>query len=430
MLLNRTRLSVRASLLCFAATFGGAGWAAQVYPGCAVPPTTFNHIWYIDPVNGKMPAEGGLGTRGAPWNSLQAVFLVRPGYNAPLLTSAPYRHLRAGADVYEPGPDSGPINPGDEILLMSGDYGDVSTSDWNVGLKNPTFVTIAAAPGQTPVFSFLSAVASSYLVFSGIKVEGTQDSSPLHANYPLVLVGPHGAGLTGSNVVFANMRVASAEDTSSWTSQADWRAKRRIGGIFAEPGVTCVSVTDSHISNVQFGLAVSADNMLVSGNEIDHFGDDGMDYNASNLLIARNYIHDALDLADGAHPDGMQGYPGKFKNVVIDSNRVIRQTEPDLPFPNFLQGIDTFDGDWENLRVTNNVIITSACWGLSYAKVHHGRILNNTCFSTSGRAPRPRSVCPACPSATKPIWAPRPTTWSFATTWRTPSVSTILTRIW
>lgn len=189
MFLNKTRLSIRAGLFCLAATFGGSGWAAQVYPGCAVPPTTFNHIWYIDPVNGKTPAEGGLGTRAAPWNSLQAVFSVQPGYKGPLLTTAGYKHWSAGAKgyVFEPGPDAGPIEPGDEVLLMSGSYGDISTSDWNVGLKNPSFVTIAAAPGQTPVLSFLAAVASSYLVFSGIKVEGTQDSSPLHASYPLVL---------------------------------------------------------------------------------------------------------------------------------------------------------------------------------------------------------------------------------------------------
>jgi Right handed beta helix region len=382
MLLNKTRLSIRAGLFCLAATFSGSGWATQVYPGCALPPTTFNHIWYIDPVNGKTPAEGGLGTRAAPRNSLQAVFMVQPGYKGPLLTSAAYKHLREGVGyVFEPGPDSGPVKPGDEILLMSGDYGDVSTSDWTIGLKNPSFVTIAAAPGQTPVLSFLAAVASSYLVFSGIKVEGTNDSSPLHARYPMVLVGAHGPGLTSSNVVLANMRVTSADDTSSWTTQADWRAKRRAIGISAKAGNTCISVTDSHISNVQFGMEVSADNMLVSGNEIDHFGDDGMDYNASNILIAKNYIHDALDLGDGAHPDGMQGYPGKFSNVVIDSNRVIRQTDPNLPFPNHLQGIDTFDGDWENLTVSNNVVITSACWGLSYASVHHGRLINNTVLS-------------------------------------------------
>jgi hypothetical protein len=59
-------------------------------------------------------------------------------------------------------------------------------------------------------------------------------------------------------------------------------------------------VTNSHISNVEYGSIVAANNMLLSGNEIDHFGDDGVDYNASNILITRNYIHDNLDLADGA----------------------------------------------------------------------------------------------------------------------------------
>jgi hypothetical protein len=33
------------------------------------------------------------------------------------------------------------------------------------------------------------------------------------------------------------------------------------------------------------------------------------------------------------------------------------EARPNLPFPNHLQGIDTFDGDWENLTVSNNVII-------------------------------------------------------------------------
>jgi hypothetical protein len=373
MFLDKPRSAICAGVFYLSATYGGSACAAEVYPGCAVPPTTFNHIWYIDPVNGKTLAEGGLGTRAAPWNSLQAVFLLQPGYQAPLLSTAAYKRRNPAS----PGP--GPIAPGDALLLMSGNYGDVSTSDWNLGLQNPAFVTIAAAPGQTPVLSFLGAVASSYLVFSGIKVEGTADSSPLHARFPLVQVGPHGPGLTASNLVFTNMRLTSADDTSGWTV-ADWQARRRVGGIFAQggAGATCISVTNSHISNVEFGSTVSANNMLLSGNEIDHFGDDGVDYNASNILITRNYIHDNLDLGDGAHPDGLQGYPGKYSNVVIDSNRVIRQTDPNLPFPNGLQGIDAFDGDWENLQVTNNVVVTSSCWGIGYASVHHGRILNNT----------------------------------------------------
>jgi hypothetical protein len=121
--------------------------------------------------------------------------------------------------------------------------------------------------------------------------------------------------------------------------------------------------------------------MLIAGNEIDRFGDDGIDYAASNLLISRNYIHDPMDWEIGAHVDGMQGYPGKHSNVVIDSNRVIRQTDASLPFPTYLQAIDAFDGDWENLTVTNNVIVTSSCWGIGFASVHSGRIINNTVLS-------------------------------------------------
>ena len=68
----------------------------------------------------------------------------------------------------------------------------------------------------------------------------------------------------------------------------------------------------------------------------------------------------------------------KFSDIVIDSNLVIRQTDPKLAFPIYLQGIDAFDEDWANLTVTNNVIVTSACWGIGYASVHGGKIINNT----------------------------------------------------
>ena len=197
------------------------------------------------------------------------------------------------------------------------------------------------------------------------------------------------------------MQISTADSTSSWT-KAEWLARVRGVGISAKGGdngadTTCISVTDSHIMNAVFGSEVMANNMLFSGNEIDHFGDDGIDYAASNILIAKNYIHDDLDLGNGAHMDGMQGYPGRprppatyvtFSNVVIDSNRIIRQTDPNLPFPTYLQGIDAFDGDWTNLTVTNNVLVTSACWGIGYASVHGGKIINNTVVA-DGLVPQP-----------------------------------------
>ena len=387
MIWDLSRALICAGVFCVVAVTGGVR-AAQVYPGCAVPPMTFNHIWYIDPVNGKTPADGGNGSQTAPWNSLQGVVssTKQPGYRYPMLSTVPYDHYpqktlqggRFGAD----GPSTDPtrVQPGDEILLMGGQYGDISIGAYAQRTTNSAFVTIAAAPGQMPILSTLRVTASSYFVFLGIKVRSTAEGTP--RSIALVMVGDQGSALPSSNIVFTNMLISSADDTSGWT-KAQWLARVRGVGIFATgsdhgANTTCVSVTNSHISNIIFGSSINANNMLFSGNEIDHFGDDGIDYAASNILITKNYIHDDLDLGNGAHMDGMQGYPGAFTNVVIDSNRVIRQTDANLPFPTYLQGIDAFDGDWTNLTVTNNVVVTSSCWGLGFASVHGGKIVNNT----------------------------------------------------
>ena len=104
----------------------------------------------------------------------------------------------------------------------------------------------------------------------------------------------------------------------------------------------CVSLTGSHISNVKYGAALLANHLLFSNNQIDHFGDDGLVYAASNLAITHNNIHDNLDIGDGNHEDAMQGVIGvptpgvavnHFQNILIDSNLVVRQTDPGLSFP-------------------------------------------------------------------------------------------------
>src|ERR1700733_14474600 len=382
MTLEKARALVAAGVFCLAAALGGGARADQVYQGCAQPGPA-GKVWYLDPVNGRTPAAGGNGSQTAPWNSLTGVlsFKFPPGYTRPLLSSVPYFHVVDGKRVYVADQlGSPPVQPGDTIMLMSGNYGDIVIGDYLQQVVNPSFVTVEAAPGQTPVFLTLYIRSTTKWVFKGIKVQslfGTNNSK-----LPLVTVTDQGAALPSSNIILENMQVSSADDTDGWT-QPEWLARARVVGISAKgtdhgAHTTCVSVTNSHISKVIFGSVVMANNMLFSSNEIDRFGDDGIDYVASNILIAKNYIHDDLVLGNGAHMDGMQGYPGGANNVVIDSNRVIRQTDPKLPFPNFLQGIDAFDGDWTNLTVTNNVVVTSACWGISYASVHGGKIINNT----------------------------------------------------
>jgi hypothetical protein len=382
MTLEKARALVAAGMFCLAAALGGGARAAEIYPGCAQPGPT-GKVWYIDPVNGKTPAAGGDGSQTAPWNSLTGVlsFKFPPGYTRPLLSSVPYYHVAEGKRVYVADQlGSPPVHPGDTIELMSGDYGDIVIGDYLQQVVNPSFVTVEAAPGQTPVFSTLYIRSTNKWVFKGIQVQSLLGTN--NNKLSLVTVTDQGAALPTSDIILQNMQISSADSTDGW-SKEQWLARLRVIGILAQgsdhgANTTCVSVTDSHISKVIFGAEVMANNMLFSGNEIDRFGDDGIDYAASNLLIAKNYIHDDLDLGNGAHMDGMQGYPGSFSNVVIDSNRIIRQTDPKLPFPTYLQAIDAFDGDWTNLTVTNNVVATSSCWGIFYGSVHGGKIINNT----------------------------------------------------
>jgi hypothetical protein len=153
------------------------------------------------------------------------------------------------------------------------------------------------------------------------------------------------------------------------------------------PYTTCVSLANSHIHDVLAGMIVASNNSLATANEVDHFGDDGSDYAGNNLALTKNNIHDNFSVNDGNHPDAMQGIIGAsaprgsynaFSNILIDSNRIIRREDPTIPFPLGMQGIDAFDEDWTNMTVTNNVIVTSACWGMALASIHDSLVANNT----------------------------------------------------
>ena len=153
------------------------------------------------------------------------------------------------------------------------------------------------------------------------------------------------------------------------------------------PYTTCVSLENSHIHDLRVGFVLGGNNSLATANEVDHFGDDGSDYAGNNIALTKNNIHDNFAVGDGNHPDAMQGIigaaepPGSynaFSNILLDSNRIIRNTDPTIPFPLGLQGIDAFDSDWTNMTVTNNVIVTSACWGVDLASQHNSLVANNT----------------------------------------------------
>jgi hypothetical protein len=286
-----------------------------------------------------------------------------------------------------------PVQPGDTIMLMSGDYGDIVVGIYNTQVPNSDFVTVKAAPGQIPVLLSLYIRSTNKWVFDGVKVQslfGTNNNKQA-----LVTVTDQGATHPTSDIILKNLQISTADSTDGWT-QEQWVAQGRSGyreygspgdGTNGVPYTTCVAITGSHIHNVRIGAVLMGNNSILSHDEIDHFGDDGIDYAASNIAITHNSIHDNFDVGDGNHEDVAQGQNGPllrgvpynhFSKILIDSNLAIRQTDPKLAFPTYLQGIDAFDEEWTNVIVTNNVVVTSACWGIFFSSVHNGKIINNT----------------------------------------------------
>ena len=157
----------------------------------------------------KTQPAGGDGTQANPWNNLQALVQAEAGYAFPLLTTAPYRQVPVPGQpaVVAAGPKAGPIAPGDEILLMSGNYGNIWINVSGAKISNSAFITIEPAPGQTPVLTSLLVGGTNEWVFNALKVQSLQPAA-LSGN-ALVEIKDGGAAFPTSDIVFENMVISS-----------------------------------------------------------------------------------------------------------------------------------------------------------------------------------------------------------------------------
>jgi hypothetical protein len=257
------------------------------------------------------------------------------------------------------------------------------------GYDNPSFITIAAAPGQTPVLTQLSITGGNKWAFRGLTIQSINTTGQFMTGYNGVyndywlvnFMGPH------NNIIFDNNHLLSQPNVSTW-SMADWQSKRASG--IADSAGTCIAITNNMLQNVGFGMeSQGGDKVLIGNNSVDHFSDDGLDWGSSDMLIVGNAITNSVEDGDGFHRDGMQGQPytstATNYNVTIKNNTIIRITDPANPFPSELQGIDVFDGIWSNLVVDHNVVITHATQGIGFYGVRHITLTNNIVLADSGK---------------------------------------------
>jgi len=328
----------------------------QIVPkGCATPQTrSSSRAFYVDPIHGDMKNDGSA---AAPWRSLEEV--VSAGL------------IATGNHSLEPGRERSQIvQGGDTIYLRSGDHGSTNLA----GATNDDFITVEADKGHRPILKSLSLTGSSKWVFRGLTIQNVKTKL-------VELLNNERFGHT-ENVVLDRNELRSSADVEEW-SQQDWIERGADTAIFDE--ASCSTITNNILHNIRRGIMLVGDDALVSGNVIDNFGDDAIDVVASRVSVRGNRITNSHDLGDGNHNDAIQGWTDEGKtnlDTTIDGNTIIASTNPALRFPGYLQGISVFDGVWENIRITNNVVITNAWHGIALYGPRRSTIINNTVLGT------------------------------------------------
>ena len=328
----------------------------QIQAGAGTPKAPV-HVFYSDPVNGKM---SGDGSRAKPWGSIQQIVAAR---------------LINGQDK-----TSGKVHAGDLLYLLNGNHGELALAPWYGKFANTDFITIQAAPGHRPVISGLLAQSCSRWVIRGLTIQG-----PSVRRWPTISIVQLNSV---DNFIVDNNTIYSEADATRWTP-VDWSTKSFHYGLNIDGKRS--SITNNHISNVENGVCISGDSIRFSANQIDYFANDGLDFSSSNTVISHNVITNHYgQWHNGFHHDGMQGYPASGEtsasNIVIDGNSVMASTGKYVTIPahptgtgdDYLQGISIFDGVWSNLTITNNVVANSTWHGLSFYGVSNAVIANNT----------------------------------------------------
>ena len=365
-----------------------AAFASGVYAGCTVPGLkSGHHTFYVDPANGSM---SGDGSASKPWSTLAEV--LNPNNKLVATQGHAYPGYRNGTDtaLHALNPN-GPIKAGDLILLKGGNHGTPKLSN----MFNSDFITIAAAPGATPIVGPMDVSSSAKWLFQGLIFEGAAVTATGASSVPaaptgilnslnLVTVGQGDWIGQSSDIAFDNDTFRTAASTSGWTDY-DWYVKPMNNSVLMRS--PCTSVTSSHVINVANGIAANSAKSLVQGNIIEFFSNDAIDLGDSSILIKNNVIRNGVNrTVDPLHADAIQGVSAVVNgvavtntNVVIDGNVITKSGDPNV---SYLQGISLFTGKWSGLVVQNNVVTTNHWNALTIYGGQNSRVLDNTVIAS------------------------------------------------
>jgi hypothetical protein len=337
--------------------------------------------FYVDPLAGS---DAGDGSAANPWRTLQAVIEgrkveTRNWATLPYAPGAALVTVNAGA----------PVRAGDTLWLRSGYHGAVVIQ----GAYNARRITVGAQPGHVPLLRSLLVQGAQNWTFRGLSISPSH-APPLSA-ITIVNVRDHSFYGPAWDVTVEGCDIFSVADAAAWTA-ADWVNVASSGvGIGGER----ITLRDSRVRNVRFGVSVSGRRARVQRNVVDGFsadglrglGDDGLfEYN----LVQNNYVGDA---ADSNHDDGFQSWSvgpggvgtGEVRGVVLRGNVFVNDRVASHPLRSSMQAIGCFDGFFVGWVVENNVVVTDHWHGISFLGMRDSRIVNNTVIDMNAVTPGP-----------------------------------------
>jgi hypothetical protein len=335
--------------------------------------------FYVDPAHGSNRNDG---SSGSPWKTLQEVIdsnkiATQEGASYPYVWGQPLKAKN---------PDA-PVRGGDTLILRDGYHGKITI----LRMYNTGWITIAADKGASPgVHNILVQGASKW------RIQGLRVSPELGAStQKIALIDLESHNFSGPvrDIVVEDCEVYSAQEVAAWDTTT-WIA-RACNGI--EVAGRQIAVRNNMIRNVDFGISVSDDSVLVEGNTVDRFDGDGLRGVANDLTFIHNVVKNCIVARSANHDDGFQSWSvgdsgvgtGTVYRVKLIGNTIINYTDPNLPLKGTLQGIGCFDGMFEDWDVVNNVVITDHWHGITLSGARNCRIVNNTVCDINSVTPGP-----------------------------------------
>lgn len=195
--------------------------------------------------------------------------------------------------------------------------------------------------------------------------------------------------------------IMSAVDETFWLANSE-NAIRSTGPNDGT-GQTCISLYANRIHDAFFLFIPAAQNMLIEGNQFDHWYKSAIAGMAFNVQIIGNNFYDALSTTTN-HPDVIQlintqvNTLSSMPNIDIENNLYNEHVDPNAPFSNGSFFIFFGGSKWQiaypNLTIKNNICITSLFYCINISgPVQGGVFANNVGVSPNYTAPyNPQTV--------------------------------------